>query len=168
MTKFGFIGPTARHDVPGGGFCISVFAVIRKGESVLLVRPKAHEKWQEEWAPNWRVYEPEMLEREMRAWRLPSAYVKEGEAPEGALSRVMREQLGISRYKVAASSLENFYDPSRRFPGQMHWDYCFVFEVSTEEDVKKQPWLDAAEYVAARGAEFGSAQEDLAKRVGLL
>lgn len=94
MTRFGFFGPSNDHDVPPGGFCISVFALIRKGEAVLVLKPKKDPRWEQEWSPNWRIYEPEHLEREMASWRLPSSYVKEGESPATALDRVMRDQMG--------------------------------------------------------------------------
>ncbi|MDA4114803.1 MAG: hypothetical protein OK474_12235 [Thaumarchaeota archaeon] len=82
MTRFGFFGPSARHDVPEGGFCISAFAIIRKRGRLLAVKPRAHVRWGEEWAPNWRVYDAPELQAEFERWRLPSTYVKEGRAPK--------------------------------------------------------------------------------------
>lgn len=74
-------GPSEKHSVIKGGFCISVFAVASKDESVLVVKPKEHPRWKEEWAPNWRLYDPEMLSGGYRSWRFPSSYIREGEAP---------------------------------------------------------------------------------------
>ena len=170
MTRFGFFGPSERNDVPEGGFCISAFAIMKKRGKVLAIKPRAHVRWEEEWAPNWRVYDAAGLKAELEKWRLPSTYMKEGEGPEQALSRIMLDQLGVKVYSVRLSSLQNFYEPSRRYPGKMHWDYCFVFNVSTHEEVKESPWLSNPRYVKAsdQNMEFGSAQGGLLARLKLL
>lgn len=170
MSRFGFFGPSNKHDVPPGGLCISVFALVSLDHRLLVLRPKAHQRWQEEWAPNWRLYEPAQLAREMISWRLPSTYVKEGEAPREALERVMTDQLGIGSYVAEFSTIENFYEESRRYPGEMHWDYCFIFQVSTKEEVKQQPWLEETQFlesVELKG-HLGSAHESLLARLGLI
>ena len=141
-----------------------------KDGRVLLLKAAPHELW-DQWAPNWKIYTPERAAEDTKRWRFPSAYIKEGEAPEDALARVMKEQLGIENYQVESSTLENFYNPSGRYPGKMHWDYCFVYRVRTSENPRKQDWLAHVEYLDLKGLteeEFGSAQGDLARRLGLL
>jgi hypothetical protein len=51
----------------------------------------------------------------------------------------------------------------------MHWDYCFVFNVSTHEEVKESPWLAASRYVRASDetVQYGSAQGALLPRLKL-
>ncbi len=148
-----------------GGFCISSFAIIRKDDSrVLLVKPKEHEKWMEEWAPNWRLYGPELLSNEYKNWRFPSSYVREGESPDKTLKRIVEDQLGIKSYQVLSSKLLNFYEPSRRYPGMMHWDYCFVYQVRANEDLTIKPWFSSVAYIDPKTLElkdFGSAQGSL-------
>jgi ADP-ribose pyrophosphatase YjhB (NUDIX family) len=139
VDRFAFLGPSSKNNIPEGGFCISIFALIRKKEGILFVRPQQNLRW-EEWAPNWSIYDSMSIATEMEKWRLPSSYVKEGESPEEGLRRVMEDQLGASRYSSEGPVLLNFYEPSRRYPGKMHWDYCFVFEVSMTEEAKKSPW----------------------------
>lgn len=171
MPQFAYFGPTELHSVPKGGFCISVFAVAREGGRTLLVKPAEHPRWREEWAPNWRRYTPEMLKHEYESWRFPSSYVKEGEPPEGTLSRIMGDQLGVPSYEVASSRLLNFYEPSRSFPGSNHWDYCFVYEVKLNVAPSPKPWLSAAGYVDLAGLkpdDFGSAQGSLASELKLV
>lgn len=163
MDKFGFFGPSEKHFVPSGGFCISAFAIARKDADVLVLRPAKHEKWGE-WAPNWRVYSPEALEREHKSWRFPSSYVKFGEHPDDTLRRIMEGQLGISRYLVKGCRLENYYSPSRRYQGEMHWDYCFVYNVSLNDSPVPKPWIEDIRYVPLEGLseeDFGSAQGSL-------
>ena len=165
--NFAFFGPTENYFIPAGGFCISVFAVVRRNGKVLLVKPKQDTRWQE-WAPNWRVYEPASLTADMAKWRIPSTYVREGEAPEGGLRRVMEDQLGVAHYSASQPKLLNFYEPSRRFPGKMHWDYCFVFEVATDEQAQEKPWLAEIAFIdpSIPGPELGSAQGDILKALG--
>ena len=168
--QFAFFGPSERHDVPGGGFCMSAFAIIRKGKEVLLVKPKEHQRWLEEWAPNWRVYEPRQLEAELAAWRFPSSYVKQGGSPEETLSRLMKEQLAVSEREVVSNRLLNFYSASRRFPGKMHWEYCFVYDVSAAQEPPSQPWFSAMEYLdfgSLADGSFGSGQGELARALDL-
>jgi ADP-ribose pyrophosphatase YjhB (NUDIX family) len=170
LQKFAHFGPDEQHNKAAGGFCISAFALVKKGDRVLLLKPKTDPRWTEEWAPNWRVYAPEKMEADMRCWRFPSSYVKEGEAPADALARVMKDQLGFKRYNVRRSKLLNFYSPSTRRPGQMHWDYCFVFWVTTASTPKVQPWLEDVRYVSVKGLrpeDLGSAQGDLAKALNI-
>ena len=79
----------------------------------------------------------------------------------------LEDQLGVKVYSVRSSSLQNFYEPSRRSPGEMHWDYCFVFSVSIHEEVKESRWLYGPRYVKPSDAdvEYGSAQGGLLTRL---
>ncbi|MDA4114804.1 MAG: hypothetical protein OK474_12240 [Thaumarchaeota archaeon] len=81
----------------------------------------------------------------------------------------MIDQLRVEDYRVSSSSLQNFYEPSRRYPGKMHWDYCFVFNVSIKEEVKESPWLSSSRYLdTGEGKiEYGSAQGGLLTRLRL-
>ncbi len=165
MNEFTFFGPSEMHSVIKGGFCISVFALIRRDNSYLLVRPASHPKWKEEWAPNWRLYSEDGIRRELESLRFPSSYIKEGEHPDATLARILKDQLGLKTYSVGTSTLLNFYEPSRRYPGQHHWDYCFIYHVQTEEMPSPSAWLSEANYVPADKmdtAAFGSAQGTIA------
>lgn len=171
MAGFAYFGPTEKHSVPQGGFCISVFAIAKEDGRVLLVKPREHPRWAEEWAPNWRRYSPDALLHEYESWRFPSSYVREGESPDDTLSRVVQEQLVLRSYEVRSSRLLNFYEPSRSFPGSMHWDYCFVYEIGSDESPTLKPWFSALEYVDTRRlkpGDFGSAQGSLASDLKLI
>jgi ADP-ribose pyrophosphatase YjhB (NUDIX family) len=161
MTEFGFFGPTERHFIPHGGFCISVFGILRSMDGgLLVVRPKKHPKW-EEWAPNWRIYDEASMEMEFKKWRFPSTYVKMGEHPQDAIARVMKDQLEFDDYSVEYSELLNYYYPSRRYPGNMHWDYCFIYYVKSNVTPKPKPWFSEIRYVSfqvLKEGDFGSAQ----------
>lgn len=171
MEGFARLGPGPRYTLPAGGFCLSSFALLEKRGKILLVKPNRHEKWAQEWAPNFKIYAAEQMEKEMNYWRFPSTYIKQGEHPDSALKRIVEDQLGVKEYAAGKGKLYNFYDPSNLFPGKMHWDYCFVYKISTGEPITKKSWLSQVEYVKTKGMdpkEFGSAQGDLAKGLRLL
>ncbi len=165
MSEFTLFGPSDKHCMIHGGFCISVFAIVRSHEKYLLVRPASHRRWKEEWAPNWRIYSEEGIGNELQKWRFPSSYIIEGEHPDSTLRRLLRDQLGIEKYSISDSTLLNFYEPSRRYPGQHHWDYCFIYHVETEEIPPLSPWFSEIKYVPAHDLDegaFGSAQGEIA------
>ena len=171
LPEFAIFGPSDKHSVIKGGFCISVFAIVKRDSKVLLVKPKENPRWKEEWSPNWRLYEPEHLANEFDSWRFPSSYVREGEAPEETLRRLLKEQLVIQQYSIVSNEFYNFYEPSRRYPDKMHWDYCFVYYVKLNETPTPKPWFSAVEFVDSKTLslqDFGSAQGWLAKALKLI
>ncbi|MEM0117768.1 MAG: hypothetical protein QXV32_04920 [Conexivisphaerales archaeon] len=162
--SYALFGPSPKHFVPKGGFCISVFAVIERERKVLLLRPKQHQRWQE-WAPNWRLYDEAGISVELSRWRFPSSYVAIGEHPDETLQRIMFSQLGIRNYSAPEGmKLYSFYSPSRRYPGEYHWDYCFLYRVETDGEPVKSEWIDELGYFELermKEEDFGSAQGGL-------
>ncbi len=152
---------------------MSAFAIIKKGNAVLAGKPASHERWQAEWASNWRGYDKQKMDREMVSWRLPSSYIFEGESTDETLRRIMNNQLGINEYKIDSSRLVNYYEPSTRDPRVRHWDYCFVYYVETNQEptAKNLPWFSYLGFVTSndlRKEDFGSGIGDLAESLGLI
>lgn len=168
MRGYAYYSPLV--DAPPGGLCLSSFALLRRGDAFLAVKPKPHDAWKD-WAPNWDVYDAKTLENQFHLWRLPSSYLREGEAPEDTARRIVQEQLGAERAFVRSARTLSFHDPSGRFPGQKHWDLCFVFEVDAEPaPLARLPWLAESRWVKPQelhGEDFGSAIGDLARALGL-
>lgn len=166
----GYACYSPKTDAPPGGLCLSAFAIVRRGDAVLAGKPAPHAKWKE-WAPNFGVYDDATLVRQGALWRLPAAYLREGEGPEDTLGRVVREQLGAPRFEVRAREVRSFHDPSGSFPGQKLWDLCFVHEVAAEPaPLARQPWFSELRWARPdelRGDDFGSAIGDLAAAMGL-
>lgn len=168
MANFALFGPSEKHSVPQGGFCISVFAILENSGKILFAKPKDHPRWREEWAPNWRLYSHEQLAREFECWRFPAAYVKEGESPEDTLGRIMRDELQVREYEILAHNLFNFYEESSRYPGRFHWDYCFAYKVRTETSPGRLPWFDRMEYLDPSNlapSDLGSAQGEMLGKI---
>ncbi len=168
MQNFALFGPSEKHSVPQGGFCISVFAILEDSGKILFVKPKAHPRWEEEWAPNWRIYSLEQLAKEFGRWRFPAAYVKEGESPENTLERIMHDELGVKEYAITSEKLFNFYEPSSRYPDKYHWDYCFVYKVRTQIRPDLMPWFNQIEYIdpsTLSPTDLGSGQGEILRHL---
>lgn len=166
MAKFVRYGPAPRYGMPEAGFCASSFVLLRRGSKVLAGMPKKHPRWTREWAPNWLVYAKDRVEDEFRSWRLPATYLYEGENPDDAAARVLRDQLHLPAAKLAGPSCFAFYDRSSWYPGRRHYDLCFVYEVRAAPPDRLPPWwsrLEFLEWRALKRAEFGSAMGDLVR-----
>lgn len=125
---FALFGPD--FGVPVGGFCCSVFPVLRRGGDVLVGRMAPSHRWEEEWQPNMRHYEGDRYDALFQGWRLPGTYLREGEHPDEAARRVWADQLGLADPldldppRVLSSAAE-----SRRAPDARHWDLVFFHDV---------------------------------------
>lgn len=127
--------------------CISVFAVVKKGDSVLIGWPRRMGRWFSEWVPAWNAYAKEDLEKVFRQWRLPSGYLREGEHPDECVRRVMRDQIGAGKFDVSAPRVFSYAEPSDWYPGHRHWDIVFVYDVNLGEPVKELPWWGELRFV---------------------
>jgi ADP-ribose pyrophosphatase YjhB (NUDIX family) len=129
--KYARYGPVERYDVPGAGMCLSVFAIIMNSRrQVLIGIPKKESRWQEDWLYSKTKENSEIFEQ----WRPPSCYLREGEHPEDALARVMRDELGAKEYQFEPNpKIVSYYSPSDWYPGQSHWDLAFVYRIKVGE-----------------------------------
>lgn len=165
MAKFARYGPSPRYGLPEAGLCLSSFAIIRQGDEILLGQARDHPRWAMEWAPNFPAYDPEELEEQWHTWRFPAAYLYEGEHPDDTLRRVVADQLGVEHYETGPARIHSFYDPSDWFPGKLHYDLCFVYDVEASPPPSPPPWfskLHSVDPSALRRGDFGSAMGDLA------
>lgn len=140
-------GPQDRYPTPPpAGFCISVFAVLRKGRKVLVGTPAPHARWTDDWIPQFRIYPKEDLEQAWRTPRLPGAYLREGEHPDAALECVVKEQLGMRRFKASKPAISSWTTPSDWYPGSQHWDLVFTYNVQGALPRAHGPWWSALEW----------------------
>lgn len=171
MAKFARYGPAPKYDLPEAGFCLSAFALLQEDNEVLLGVPRAHPRWEAEWAPNFTVYSEEERAAEFRSWRIPAAYLYEGEHPDETLERVVRDQLALEEYGAEGTDIYAFYDPSDWFPGKLHYDLCFVYELVATPPEEAPPWFERLEMVdiaTLTKKDFGSEMGDLAFALGLI
>ena len=150
--------------------CISVFALIRESDRVLVGLPERHERWLSEWIPAWRSYPKEDYDDVFRQWRLPSGYLCEGEHPDVCMNRVMREQVGAEKFDAAPAHVLSYTSPSDWYPGNEHWDIVFVYEISLRQPVKRAPWWKELQFMGRtelKDARFGW-NDDLMMDLGLV
>jgi ADP-ribose pyrophosphatase YjhB (NUDIX family) len=163
-------GPEDRYEAPPpAGFCISVFAIVRKGAKVLVGQPAEHPRWLEDWVPQFRIYPKEDYEAVWRTPRLPSCYLREGEHPEAALQRVLREQVGARQVEVKGLDVSSWLAPSDWYPGHSHWDLCFAYEVRAQPPAKPKAWWSELAWKdpkALKAKDFGW-NADLMQALGL-
>jgi ADP-ribose pyrophosphatase YjhB (NUDIX family) len=100
---------------------ISCFAIIKKGDKLLLekkLRP----------------------ESSAGKWVIPAAVINYGEDPLAAVKRVVEEQLGTDAKKSELIDVESY--------GDKHWDICFVYKVeipnvgTLSKDVEKTDYFE--------------------------
>jgi ADP-ribose pyrophosphatase YjhB (NUDIX family) len=98
---------------------ISSFAIIKKGDGMLLVKK---------------------LRPEFSAgkWVLPSSIINFGEDPELAMKRIVKEQVGAEPTSVRLLQVQSY--------GDKHWDLCFLYDVSISDVGKLHPDNERAEY----------------------
>ena len=119
--------------------CISVFALVRKRGNVLVGVPKRSGRWATEWLSSISKYTGKGLEEEWSATRLPATYIFEGEHPDDALGRVMRDQLGVNKFSLSRPRVFSYFAPSNWYPGNKHWDLAFAYEVRTTQKPRDHP-----------------------------
>jgi ADP-ribose pyrophosphatase YjhB (NUDIX family) len=130
--------------------CISVFALLRGKGGLLVGVSEPGGRWDSEWLPSNRK-DADEPDREGVLWRLPSAYLIEGEHPEEALRRVVQDQLGIRAFEHSDPRVLSYSEPSDLYPGNRHWDLAFAYEVTASRAPRRRPhwkellFLDASE-----------------------
>lgn len=125
---FALFGPD--FGVPAGGFCSSVFPLLRRGGEVLAGRMEPSERWEEEWQPNMRHYQGGRYEALFEGWRLPGTYLREGEHPAAAARRVWTDQLDLGDPpNPGPPRIRSEAAESRRAPAARHWDLVFLYDL---------------------------------------
>jgi ADP-ribose pyrophosphatase YjhB (NUDIX family) len=119
MDKLAWYGPTDRYrPAPGGGMCISVFAIAEENHKVLVGIPKRNKRWGSGWVPAWASYSKEDYGDVFRQWRLPSGYLREGEHPDVCVRRVIRDQVGVEKFDLSPARVFSYSTPSDWYPGK--------------------------------------------------
>lgn len=155
------------HEVPPGGFCLSVFLVLTptgRSRRVLLGRPKASAAWDTIAGYRRRGIDPDR-------WLLPASLLRFRESPDQAADRIRREQLSHRRLTLSTPTVTTeTYSPRGRPEWRGHWDLRFIYRgrapaVRLRPD---SPWeelrfLEAGE---ARRLGIGGAHGDVLAEAG--
>lgn len=117
--KMARLSPQAQGQQSDEVVHISSFAIIKKGDRILLAK---------------------RLRPEFTAgkWTIPSSIINVGEHPEEAVKRIVREQVGAEARSTKLLDIQSY--------GDKHWDLCFVYEVSVDGTGKISPDIELVEY----------------------
>jgi len=171
MIRHARYGPRDRYlDPPPAGMCLSVFALVTRRGKVLVGKPRPHRAWKANWLFSWSTYTQRELDEAYQALRLPSSYLLEGEDPKDGLSRVMKDQLGVSEYRTTGLRVFSYVAPSDWYPGHDHWDLAFVYDVAFDGPLPAPPWWERLQFesrVSLTASDFGW-NSDLAEDLGIV
>ena len=118
-TKPAILVPQPQGQQPEERVHISSFAIVKKGNQLLLVKRTR----------------PEFTAGK---WTFPAAIVNYGENPQSAVKRIIKEQLGAEPKSVEILDVQSY--------GDKHWDLCFVYEVSIDAVGKLSQDIEKAEF----------------------
>jgi len=168
--RFGPDNPRRLVHAPEAGVCLSAFLVARRGNSILIGRPHAHNAWPEKGGyPKWQASE---LERQ-GVWLLPATHLLIGESPDQAAKRIAREWAGLkgaTRFVMVQSHLRPIRLWNPRLKGN-HWDICFVYELRPRGPIHFGPWWSEMRFTpisAIRNIRFGRGHRDVLKEAGYI
>jgi ADP-ribose pyrophosphatase YjhB (NUDIX family) len=167
--------PSWMTHTPPAGLCLSAFIVARKGDSILLGRPKAHDAWPEKGGfPKRHAGE---IGKE-GAWLLPATHLLMEEPPDHAARRIAHEWAGITgtpRFLMVQSHVRpqtpghpGYKRSGRKF---RHWDICFVYEMRIRQLLKLRPWWSEMRLfpiAKVRKAKLARGHRDVLERAGYL
>lgn len=167
--------PSWLTHTPYAGLCLSTFIVARRGSSILVGRPRAHDAWPEKGGfPKHHAAE---IEKE-GAWLLPATHLLMEEAPDKAARRIAHEWAGLKgkpRFVMAQSHLRPHRpgNPGYRLSrGRFrHWDICFVYEMRAQWIPRIRPWWVEMRFIPRtklRKLKLARGHRDILKGAGYL
>jgi len=167
--------PSWMTHTPKAGLCLSVFIVARKGDSILLGRPKAHDAWPEKGGyPKKQAAE---IGKE-NAWLLPATHLLMEEPPDHAARRIAHQWAGLKgtpRFVMVQSHVrpQTHGHPGYKRSGRQlqHWDICFVYEMRTKQLPKVKAWwaeMRLLPTAKVRKTKLARGHRDVLKKAGYL
>lgn len=144
--------PRGFRQVPPGGFCASVFLLLRDAEGRVLVgryREDAPE------IPALTGLDPERLAKYSQGMTLPARHLQLGESPEDAARSIGRAFVGLDvEPRLLRVWAESYAIPM--YPGETHHDLIFAYEARIGSAPPAPPWY--AELRLARSEEVAWAR----------
>jgi ADP-ribose pyrophosphatase YjhB (NUDIX family) len=158
-------------DVPEGGLCLSSFLVISERgyrNKVLMGKLDPTAPWDQLGA-----LDPARAEVHGKGWMLPSSHLMIFESPQGAASRILREQLELSGVELSEPRVVSEVYTPKRFPNlPQHWDIEFIFEGELEARFLKRTraWksLEFMDLEKLQRSEISRSHDDILESAGFL
>ncbi len=168
--RLGPDNPSTLFHTPRACVCLSAFVIAKRGRSVLLGRPRAHDAWPTRGGyPKSRAAE---LEKE-GAWLLPATHLLMEESPDEAARRIVHQWAGLRgtpRFVMVQSHLR----PGRIWSPRLksnHWDLCFVYTLSPKGRPKSRPWWSEMRWIPLSDIPYmnlGRGHRDILEEAGYL
>lgn len=168
--RLGPNSPSWLIHVPDSGVCLSAFVICRRGESILLGRPHAHDAWPTQAGfPKRHAAE---LEKE-GTWILPATHLKMWESPHRGAMRIAREWAGLKRTPHFLMVQSHLRPASRlkKGSGGKHWDICFVYVMRTKDLPSPKPWWSQMRFVKPKDIsriKLGRGHKDILREAGFI
>lgn len=129
--------PVMTRVIPDGGFCISVFVVLRqrgKPCNVLFGKINPSADW-----IRLGALDSKRVELFKDGWMLPSSHLIVHESPADAAHRVLDEQLRMPGLAIRGPAVvSETYRPRRLPEGPEHWDIHMIFTGTVAESRVRQ------------------------------
>jgi ADP-ribose pyrophosphatase YjhB (NUDIX family) len=151
---------------PAGGFCISVFVIIKQASTTLIGTITDPSLWSERWGLS--IDHPERWDGK---WQIPATYLLIGENPKKAAERVCREQLELENYSLSDPSIFATQSEDSANPAVNHADLFFVYKMFYNGGIKRPAhfgdlkFIDDAELPKLT---FGRGHDEVLSLIGLL
>jgi len=153
------------HDA---GVCLSAFIVAKRGNSVLVCRPRGSNAWPEK--GGYPKHLAAKLEQE-GAWLLPATHLLIEESPNHAAQRITSQWAGLKgqpRFVMVQSHTRRGSLWNRRAK-RKHWDICFVYELAVHRIPSRKPWWSEIRFVPLsqmRSIKMGRGHKDVLSEAG--
>ncbi|HEV2316809.1 MAG TPA: hypothetical protein VGV89_04460 [Thermoplasmata archaeon] len=112
------------HEVPRGGFCLSVFLLLNardRPSRILIGRPNPGANWE-------RLAGYRRAGVSDEEWLLPASILRFAESPDDAAQRIIDEQLAGIQILLSGPQVESeVYSPRGRVEWKNHWDLRFLY-----------------------------------------
>jgi len=172
--RFGPRDPSWMIHVRKAGLCISAFVVIRKGNSILLGRPHAHNAWPQ--MGGFPLRHAAAIEKD-GSWLLPATHLLMEESPDHAAKRIANQWAGV-KGTPRFVTFQSHVRPSGQWKSELrwgrrlnHWDLCFVYELRAHSNPKHNPWWSEIRFFPATDIadmELSRGHKDILKAAGYL
>jgi ADP-ribose pyrophosphatase YjhB (NUDIX family) len=168
--RLGKWNPSMLVHTSDAGVCLSAFVVARRGNSVLVCRPRGSDAWPKK--GDYPKHLAVKLELE-GAWLMPATHLLMEESPDNAAQRIAREWVGLvgrPRF-VMVQSHTRPHSLWRRNAEGKHWDICFVYELAVRGIPKTRPWWSEMRIVPfsqVRRMKMGRGHKDILKAAGYI
>jgi len=151
---------------PRGGFCISVFLIVKRNSEILVGKISNPERWSKNWGLD--LAHPE---RWRDRWQIPAAFLEIGDHPNQTAERILREQLERKEFKISEPKFFVSGGESSVRPGTIHNDLFFVYEMQYPDELVQPECFSELHFVKRpklSELNFGRGHDEVLRLAGVM